>query len=158
MKPTGPTREIQHVATRAFVLRVVDYGDSDQIVTLLTEEFGKLTAEEKSAALTRSVRELLHLELDLKQKKALPGSLETVEVKVGDFKSAQLAVVESGEAGKHGADGERCKLGIGWIDAKRAAGDLVFPQRLPGPSHRLDNRMGAVDESTVTIENNETKR
>ena len=38
----------------------------------------------------------------------------------------------AGEAAEAGADGERRELGVGGVDAERAAGDLVLAQRLPG--------------------------
>ena len=42
----------------------------------------------------------------------------------------------AGEAAEHGADGEGGELGVGGVDAERAAGDLVLAQRLPGAPDR----------------------
>ena len=42
----------------------------------------------------------------------------------------------AGEAGEHRAHGESGELGIGGVDAERAAGDLVLAQRLPGAADR----------------------
>ena len=42
----------------------------------------------------------------------------------------------AGEAAEHGADGEGGELGVGGVDAERAAGDLVLAQRLPGAADR----------------------
>ena len=42
----------------------------------------------------------------------------------------------AGEAAEHRADGEGGELGVGRVDAERAAGDLVLAQRLPGAADR----------------------
>ena len=42
----------------------------------------------------------------------------------------------AGEAAEHGADGEGGELGVGGVDAERAAGDLVLAQRFPGAADR----------------------
>ena len=42
----------------------------------------------------------------------------------------------AGEAAEHGADGKGGELGVGRVDAERAAGDLVLAQRFPGATDR----------------------
>ena len=42
----------------------------------------------------------------------------------------------TGEAAEHRAERERRELGVGGVDAERAAGDLVLAKRLPGPADR----------------------
>ena len=42
----------------------------------------------------------------------------------------------AGEAGEHRAHGKGGELGVGGVDAERAAGDLVFAQRFPGAPDR----------------------
>ena len=42
----------------------------------------------------------------------------------------------AGEAAEHGADRKGRELGVGGVDAERAAGDLVLAQRLPGAADR----------------------
>ena len=42
----------------------------------------------------------------------------------------------AGEAAEHRADRERGELGVGGVDAERAAGDLVLAQRFPGAADR----------------------
>ena len=42
----------------------------------------------------------------------------------------------AGEAAEHGAEREGGELGVGRVDAERAAGDLVLAQRLPGAPDR----------------------
>lgn len=49
--PPRPAAEVHE--TRAFVARVVDYGESDRIVTLITEKLGKLSALARSARKSR---------------------------------------------------------------------------------------------------------
>ena len=40
----------------------------------------------------------------------------------------------TGKAAEHRADGEGRELGVGGVDAERAAGDLVLAQCFPGPA------------------------
>ena len=47
-KRSGPS-----LATQCLVLRVVDYGDADRIVTLLTAAHGKISALAKGARSSR---------------------------------------------------------------------------------------------------------
>ncbi len=42
----------------------------------------------------------------------------------------------AGEAAEHRADRKRGELGVGGVDAERAAGDLVLAQRFPGAADR----------------------
>ena len=42
----------------------------------------------------------------------------------------------AGEAAEHRAERERRELGVGGVDAERAASDLVLAKRLPGPADR----------------------
>jgi DNA repair protein RecO (recombination protein O) len=42
-----------HIKTRGIVLRLIDYAESDRIVSFLTEDFGKLTGIAKGARKSR---------------------------------------------------------------------------------------------------------
>ena len=54
----------------------------------------------------------------------------------GLMKPCRAAKKRAGEAAEHGADGKGGELGVGGVDAERAAGDLVLAQRLPGAADR----------------------
>ena len=42
----------------------------------------------------------------------------------------------AGKAAEHGADGKGRELGVGGVDAERAAGDLILAQGFPGAPDR----------------------
>ena len=52
------------------------------------------------------------------------------------MKPSRVAKNAPAKPAEHGAHGEGGELGRGCVDAKRAAGDLVLAQRLPGASDR----------------------
>ena len=54
----------------------------------------------------------------------------------GEMKRFARGEERAGEAGEHRADGEGGELGVGGVDAERAAGDLVLAQRFPGAADR----------------------
>ena len=54
----------------------------------------------------------------------------------GEMNACARREERAGEAGEHRAHGEGGELGIGGVDAERAAGDLVLAQRLPGAADR----------------------
>ena len=54
----------------------------------------------------------------------------------GEMKPWRVGEERAGEAGEHRAHGEGGELGVGGVDAERAAGDLVLAQRLPGAADR----------------------
>ena len=54
----------------------------------------------------------------------------------GDDEALARGEEAAGEAAEHGAEREGGELGVGGVDAERAAGDLVLAQRLPGAADR----------------------
>ena len=64
-------------------------------------------------------------------------SADSLKVKdSGLMKPCRVAKNDAGEAAEHRADREGGELGVGGVDAERAAGDLVLAQRLPGAADR----------------------
>ena len=62
---------------------------------------------------------------------------DSMKVKLsGEMKPCRAAKNEPAKPREHRADGERRELGVGGVDAERAAGDLVLAQGFPGAPDR----------------------
>ena len=116
--------------TRALVLKRVAYGESDLVVTLLTEELGRVSALARGARASQ---------------KRFGGSLEpmhTLRVRLDDRPRAELSVLRESSI-----DVPRTRLAID-LDKMQAAGRALgwvrraAPPRSGGPTRRASRAAG----------------